>query len=589
MRLYSRQRQRAGATRARAVRRLVAVLLPAMLAPVHAAWADDCYSRTGCVETARSATSFTESVGINTHLGYADTIYGQRYEDLIRPRLRELGVSHIRDGTWAAHGHAGPTIAGRYRELGLGLNLLVGLEQGPSWAVQARLNWIKSNNLAPQVVGIEGSNESWDDATAIRNLQCDVYWRVKNDPALASKPVIGPSAGPPFYMSAWYGRIGDLSGCLDRGNLHPYPGEDPPHLQQGRDLSAAMDWGRRTYGSKPYWVTESGYWNRSPNGSHVSEWAGGVYIPRLYMEYFRRGIARTQAYELIDINSATSVALDNYGLLRTDGSRKPAFTALANTMAVLADSAAASGSLGFGIVCTSNCHSPIRHVLLKHSSGAYYLAVWSESRVWDGERDTPRGAQAIDLVLHERPGAVQIIDPASSTTPFKTVTGAATVSTNATDHVRLIKITPAPPPSAPAAGPVWVVGWEAETAAVSPSYSGWVVHDLNSSSSKRLFMHTYGTASKSIATSRAATTVVVTAKGDQCSEASGQSAPRMTLTINGTTIGSRDVASATWRDYAFQVALPAGTYDLQVTYPNDYEDARCNRGLDLDYVSMWGG
>ena len=361
-------------------------------------------------------------------------------------------------------------------------------------------------------------------------------------------------------------------------------------MHQGRDLSVAMSWGRPTYGSKPYWVTENGYWTKSANGSHISEWAAGVYIPRMYLESFRRGIERMQAYELIDLNTTSSDILSNYGLLRTDGSRKPAFIGVANMMKVLGDDAAAPGSLGFGIVCTSNCHSPIRHVLLRHASGAYYLAVWSESRVWTGDGETSRGPQAIDLVLHDKPAEVHVIDPATSTIPFKTVTGAATVSTNATDHVRLIRIDPAgvPGPSAPAE-PAWVGGTEAEAMTLSPSSSGWVAHDPNSSLSKRLFVHTYGTASESITTHGSASSVVVSAKGAVCPEASGESAPRVILKIDGATIGSRDVTSATWRDYAFPVTLPAGTHDLELTYPNDYEDFRCNRGLHLDYVNIWGG
>ena len=415
----------------------------------------NCYSTKGCTETARSAKDFMASVGVNTHLGYTDTVYWRNWP-MIRDRLRELGVSHLRDGTFPAHYSTGPTVAARYRETGLGLNLLTGLEQAPSGpggsgeGLDTRLSWIKSQNLTPQVIGIEGSNESWNDATVIRNLQCDTFNKVKNDPALSSKPVIGPSAGAPFSGTAWYDRIGDLSACLDKGNLHSYPGAEQPRTHQNQDLSVAMGWGGRSYGQKPYWATETGYWNTRTDANGVSERAAGVYLPRATLEYFARGIERTQLYELIDLDTASNNVIDRYGLLRSDGTRKPAFTALANTLAILKDTSEASGSLGFGIVCTANCHSPIRRVLLRHSTGAYFLAVWSESKIWDAgsRRDTPKVAQTVRLSLHQAPAKVEVFDPAVGRTPRSTsYSGAKIVSTAVLDSVRLIKITPRSPVS----------------------------------------------------------------------------------------------------------------------------------------------
>ena len=50
-------------------------------------------------ESARPADAFVDYVGVNTHLGYSDTTYGD-YEGILKPRLLELGVRHIRDGTF---------------------------------------------------------------------------------------------------------------------------------------------------------------------------------------------------------------------------------------------------------------------------------------------------------------------------------------------------------------------------------------------------------------------------------------------------------------------------------------------------------
>lgn len=459
-----------------------------------------CYSQAGCIEDARSAQDFAASVGVNTHLGYSQSIYWQNWP-MVRDRLLELGVSHIRDGTFAA-GYPeviAPTVAARYNQLaanGITGNLLVGHEQAMTpTTVAERLQWIR-DNVANFTTSIEGTNEfdtQGGDAGRIgslRAMQCEIYQRVKSDPLLASKPVVGPSSGNFYSDDIWYNEIGDLSACLDRGNLHPYAGSEPPHRRLSRDLSVAMSWARTTYADKPLWATESGYINTA-SSTGVSETAAGTYIPRAMLENFRRGIERTQAYELIDLDTGSGDDLDNYGLLRTDGSRKPAFTALRNLLGIVEDAAPAPGGrLGFGIVCTENCRQgdpdayptqdgPIRHVLLKHSTGAYFLAVWSESKVWDAasRTDTPKAPQSFRLHLHEAPAKVEVFDPSTGSAPLSTDTsGDPILSTIAADDVRLIKITPAAavapaPAPVPAVAPLPALA-PVPTVAPAPAVSG---------------------------------------------------------------------------------------------------------------------
>ncbi|MGC8715248.1 MAG: PA14 domain-containing protein, partial [Leptodesmis sp.] len=53
-------------------------------------------SANSVLETAKPAASFIDSIGVNTHIRYYDTAYGNY--SLIKQRLQELGVKHIRDG-----------------------------------------------------------------------------------------------------------------------------------------------------------------------------------------------------------------------------------------------------------------------------------------------------------------------------------------------------------------------------------------------------------------------------------------------------------------------------------------------------------
>ncbi len=46
-------------------------------------------------ELARSADDFVDSIGVNTHLFYDQSVYYQKYGEIIKPKLLELGVRHV--------------------------------------------------------------------------------------------------------------------------------------------------------------------------------------------------------------------------------------------------------------------------------------------------------------------------------------------------------------------------------------------------------------------------------------------------------------------------------------------------------------
>ena len=87
-------------------------------------------------------------------------------------------------------------------------------------------------------------------------------------------------------------------------------------------------------------ATESGYHTAlSWDGSHpaVTESAQARYIPRLSLEFYEAGLPRTYMYELIDQGTSLTHREDHFGLLRNDGTEKPAFRALASMIAILKD------------------------------------------------------------------------------------------------------------------------------------------------------------------------------------------------------------------------------------------------------------
>ena len=105
------------------------------------------------------------------------------------------------------------------------------------------------------------------------------------------------------------------------------------------------DLARIMCGTKPIVITESGYHNGLNDHSDqpgVSESAAAKYIPRLYLEDFANGIARTYLYEFLDESADSGLKSFqlHWGLIRADGSEKPAFIALKNLIGEVNDAAA---------------------------------------------------------------------------------------------------------------------------------------------------------------------------------------------------------------------------------------------------------
>jgi hypothetical protein len=58
----------------------------------------------------------------------------------------------------------------------------------------------------------------------------------------------------------------------------------------------------------------------------ISTSAQAKYIPRLFAEYFRNGIARTFVYEFYDEGTNPADQEQNFGLINNDLTPKPAYT-----------------------------------------------------------------------------------------------------------------------------------------------------------------------------------------------------------------------------------------------------------------------
>jgi endo-1,4-beta-xylanase len=117
--------------------------------------------------------------------------------------------------------------------------------------------------------------------------------------------------------------------------------------------------------------------------------------------------------------------------------------------------------------------------------------------------------------------------------------------------------------------------YEAENATKSTGYAisgGW---NLNSA----------GTITLTHAFVAGSNAVTVSAKGDQAN-----GAPRMRVSVAGTSLGEVDVPATSWANYSFTYSAPtAGSRTVEIAFTNDYYSGGLDRNLHVDKLSVQCG
>ncbi len=452
--------------------------------------------------TAKRADSFIDSVCVNTHLGYDETPYAAQY-NTVKQKLVELGVRHIRDGGTQSY------VIDRLKDLaavGIKTNYImnptVGTAPNSSYWVGGTYNQINDlikNKIGTNVVdAVEIANEIdlnynnyyWskgdtaklnDDPASplywvsyIRSLTKDTWNALKSDPATAGIKVIAPSLGRTYT----YGNkspLGDLSDVVDWGNVHSYPfGGNPfnnpfayntlaKYYYDGNFPSVNIDenpfifdvYGE-PFGTKPIAATETGYFTTNTDKG-ISETVHGKYMPRLFLEYFRKGIVRTCSYEFLDQWNNSDDSESNFGLLRNDLTPKPAYTALKNLLVRLKDPATNAKTftptaLDYTLTVTPpagyNRTQYVHSLLLQKAGGVFYLALWHEISnnditVTPARVITPPAMPTkLTLTTPIRFATLSTWDDAGNRKEASTAISDKTISVNVTDKVTILKLTP---------------------------------------------------------------------------------------------------------------------------------------------------
>ncbi|XGV96676.1 MAG: hypothetical protein ACAF41_28625 [Leptolyngbya sp. BL-A-14] len=448
-------------------------------------------------ETAQSADRFVDSICVGTHWGYGDTPYGQRYGE-VKQKLIASGIRNVRDGFYQ----------NRPQDLGksdIRMTIVADLPDHSSSdekAVRAIVNQIKTANAAgARIDAVEGPNEPdlfWIPSRFDKKykgqsfpngaiaFQKDLYTTIKRDPATANLKVIGLSLGTTYDPGGGNPNPlpkGSLANAVDWGNFHPYPGGNPFSFPFDYNTTSKYYWNSNfpsvnidefpynfdTYSPpfrpKPMASTETGY---STFNQGISEKVHAKYMPRLFLEFFRKNVQRTCSYEFVDEfpDPQKTKREANFGLLRRDLTPKPAYTAVKNLITLLRDPGATftPGGLAYSLDVrpVANYREPLsgrvanydrtqylHHLLLQKRDRTFYLALWHEVSSYDTSAQPPREIQPpalpVTLKLGQSIRTVAVYafgeDGRLTATPTRLTNNQLTL--NVPDRVIIVKLAPA--------------------------------------------------------------------------------------------------------------------------------------------------
>ena len=413
---------------------------------------------------ARSAYEFVESVGVCTHFDYTNTNYVQQF-DSVKTFLNELGVRYFRDRAAVHTDHGNQRCLEIYNEYGIKNVAVFNPRSNKLLRSSAIDKMISRAADTPQMIAaFEGPNEydnnhpsadtNW--VASLYAFQDSLYTKTKNHPetALQDMPVLGPSTT--FYRGV--ASMGDFSEVCDYYNIHAYPGARAPTHPLSEYLTEVPKYN----GDIAIYATETGYHTALKRGPRphypINEASEAKYLPRLFLEYFRAGVVKTFSYEFMNLqaNPGNDNMKHNFGLIREDLTKKPAFYAVKNMLTILKDESDAHPpqSLDYTL---SGATDNVEQLLLQKSDSTFYLVLWQDVSVWDRKQqiETANPEAALTLTFHQSVLQSKVYlpyhesNPSAPLAPIAVQDNPSSVEISLPDHVMIVEITPTPVPVGP--------------------------------------------------------------------------------------------------------------------------------------------
>jgi hypothetical protein len=397
-------------------------------------------------EQAAQADVFVDSIGVGTHLSYNNTPYFTAWPQVLSA-LETLGVRHIRDGFWTWD-PSSPYISEHRALAAAGIRC--------TYVVPITSTGVPESieQFSPEVGDMEAL-EAPNECDLAGN--CGATPQAGIDNMLAFLPAIDaagedlgiPVVGPSFTQQFSYVSAGNISNEMTYNNLHVYFGGRNPGSAGWGDFDPEGN----SYGSflwwldqanidgpnKPVEITETGYmaYPTTTTPYTIPESVEASYTPRTLLLSFQHGIKRTILYELLD-----EVSSPGYGILHSDLTPKPAYTAIKNLIANLSDrgSSFTPGKLAYSI---EGGGSSLNHLLLQKRDGSYWLILWLEEPSFNPANDQPIPVtpQQITLTL-AAPDARQVLnwDTNGNMNWYNATMEGDTLQLTVSDQVSIVKI-----------------------------------------------------------------------------------------------------------------------------------------------------
>lgn len=324
--------------------------------------------------------AFLDTVGVAMHEYYSDTTYGE--QDLLA-LLDRLGIRHIRD---ALTPESMAFYAAFAEQAGPGAQISYILNDGQQLPIEEQIRLV-AEQPAGTTSQIEADNEpdcddwSEEEAQFYRERAANLRGLMDQHATLRDVPLATPSfcrTREERYLS-----YGD-DGFSERFNIHPYHAGELPELQ----LPDILSWVRAADPNAVPVATEAGYHNAvNTEDDHrpTSEEAEGAYLPQLFLEYNRSGVALVHTYELLDLrpNPERDYDQENFGLYRSDGSLKPSGASTAALLDAFRDTEGPRPEPREVELSVSGDHHALRMQPYLRSDGSVDVALWMAQPVWD--------------------------------------------------------------------------------------------------------------------------------------------------------------------------------------------------------------
>ncbi len=405
-----------------------------------------CQKETTITLHALPADFAADAVGVNTHLGYLNT-YGPVWSTIIRPRLLESGIRHIRD-----ENRDSPQVVAEYRDLAN--NGITGLLINSTYAKSLIDNVKSLNSTLPKFVdAVEPPNErdvaSPDWINILSDAQKSLWTDYRYYKSLRNIWVLGPSFANTRDSPSKFHEGAPVAGAqMDHGNLHDYPGGQWPEGMYGGGWGITLDKSVAAYrlicGEKPLVSGETGYHNAVGYGGQpgVSERAAAKYMPRLILEHLRRGFVRTYFYEFYDQRVDPKDLEQNFGMVHHDGSPKLQFSAIKSFISLLSDKGVPfkPGSL----TCVlSGDTADVYTMLFQKRDGRFFLALWQGVNSFDTQtnKDLEQPSKLLTITFTKPFASIKTYLPSVAGTTLQSRTAnSKTLTVQVPDHLLILEL-----------------------------------------------------------------------------------------------------------------------------------------------------